>query len=41
MWVGLKGILGKHAGEADAGIATLRAQDGIMVFVVRRGKEKY
>ena len=31
MWVGIKGILGKQAGEADTGIATLRAQNGIMV----------
>ena len=31
MWVGTKGILGKQAGEADTGIATLRAQNGIMV----------
>ena len=31
MWVGIKGILGKQAGEADTGIATLRAQNGKMV----------
>ena len=31
MWVGIKRILGKQAGEADTGIATLRAQNGIMV----------
>ena len=26
MWVGIKEILGKQAGEADTGIATLRAE---------------
>ena len=31
MWVGIKGILGKQAGEADTGIATLRAQNGKIV----------
>ena len=31
MWVGMKGIPGKQAGEADTGIATLRAQNGKMV----------
>ena len=31
MWIGIKGILGKQAGEADTGIATLRAQNGKMV----------
>ena len=31
MWVGIKGILGKQAGEADAGIATLRVQNGKMI----------
>ena len=31
MWVGIKGILGKQAGEADTGISTLRAQNGQMV----------
>ena len=31
MWVRIKGILGKQAGEADTGIATLRAQNGKMV----------
>ena len=30
MWVGIKGILGKQAGEAVTGIATLRAQNGKM-----------
>ena len=24
MWVGIKGMLGKQAGEADTGIATLK-----------------
>ena len=40
MRVGKKGILGKRAGEADTGIATLRAQNGKWL-VVRRGKGKY
>ena len=31
MWLGIKGILGQQAGQADAGIATLRAQTGKMV----------
>ena len=31
MWVGIKGILGQQAGEADTGIATLRAQNGKMI----------
>ena len=31
MWVGIQGILGQQAGEADTGIATLRAQNGKMV----------
>ena len=31
MWVAIKGILGKRAGEADTGIATLREQNGKMV----------
>ena len=31
MWVGVKGIPGKQAGEAGAGIITLRAQNGKMV----------
>ena len=31
MWVGIKGILGQQAGEADTGMATLRAQCGKMV----------
>ena len=31
MWVGIQGIPGKQAGEADTGIATLRAQNGKMV----------
>ena len=30
MWVGIKGILGKQAGEADRGIAILRTQNGKM-----------
>ena len=32
MWVGIKLILGQQAGEADTGIATLRAQNGKMVI---------
>ena len=32
IWVGIKGILGKQAGEADTGIATLRAYNGKMVI---------
>ena len=31
LWVGTKGILRKQAGEADTGIATLRARNGKMV----------
>ena len=31
MWLAIKGILGKQAGEEDTGIATLRAQRGKMV----------
>ena len=31
MWVGIKGILGLQAGEADTGIATLRSQNGKIV----------
>ena len=31
MWVGIKGILGRQAGEADTGIAALRGQNGEMV----------
>lgn len=31
LWVGIKGILGKQAGEADKGIATLRAQKCKMI----------
>ena len=31
MWVGIKGMLGKQAGEADTVIATLRAQNGKIV----------
>ena len=31
MWIGINGILGKYAGEADTGIATLRAQNSKMV----------
>ena len=31
MWLGINGILGKRAGEADTGIATLRAQNGKIV----------
>ena len=40
MWVGIKGILGKQAGEADTRIATLRAQNGKMVGN-SKGKGKY
>ncbi|MEP1954875.1 MAG: hypothetical protein ABJJ26_08055 [Algoriphagus sp.] len=32
MWIGIKGMLGKQAGEADTGIAILRAQNGNMVI---------
>ena len=31
MWLATKEILGKQSGEADTGIATLRAQNGKMV----------
>ena len=31
MWVGVKRILGKQAGEADTGIATLKAHTYISV----------
>ena len=40
VWVGIKGILGKRAGEADTGIATLRAQNGKMISSPK-GKRKY
>ena len=40
MWVGIKRILGKQAGEADTGKATLRAQNGKMASS-SKGKEKY
>ena len=40
MWVATKGILGKQAGEADTGIATLRAQNSEMVST-SRGRGKY
>ena len=32
MWLGKKWIFGKQAGEADTGIAALRAQNGEMVL---------
>ena len=31
LWVGITGILGKQAGEADTGMATVGAQHGKMV----------
>ena len=31
LWLGIKGIIGNRAGKIDNGIATLRAQNGIMV----------
>ena len=39
MWVGKKGILGQQAGEADTGIATLRAQNGKMVSSLKGERE--
>ena len=39
MWVGIKGILGQQAGEADTGIATLRAQNGKMVSCSKEKRE--
>ena len=39
MCVGIKGILGKQAGEADTGIATLRAQNGKVVSISKRKRE--
>ena len=39
MRVGIKGIMGKQAGEADTGIATLRAQNGKTVSC-SKGKRK-
>ena len=39
MWVGMKGILDKQAGEADATMITLRAQDGRTASSSRRKRE--
>ena len=39
MWVGIRGIPGQQAGEADTGIATLRAQDGKKVSSSRGKRE--
>ena len=38
MWVGIKGILSKRAGETDTVIATLRTQHGKMDSTRGRGK---
>ena len=38
MWVGIKGIVGKQAGEADTGIATFRAQNGNIISDSKGGK---
>ena len=35
IWVGIKGILGKKAGEADSGMTTVK------LFVVRGGRGKH
>ena len=40
MRTGIKGILAKQAGEADTGIATLRARNG-KIFGSSKGKGKY
>ena len=37
MWVGIKEILGKQTGEADTGIATLRAHYG-RIYSSAKGK---
>ena len=39
MWVGMKGILDKRAGEADATIATLKAQHGITASSLKGRRE--
>ena len=39
MWVGIKGILGKQAGEAGTGAATLRAQKGNVVRSLKGKRE--
>ena len=39
MWVGIKGILEKWAGESDTGVATLKAQNGKMVRSSKRKRE--
>ena len=39
MWVGIKGILGQQAGEADTGLATLRAQNGKLVSSSKAKRE--
>ena len=39
MWVGIKEVLGPQAGEADTGIATLRAQQGKMASSPKGARE--
>ena len=39
MWVGMKGVLDKQAGEADATIPTLRAQNSITASSSRGKRE--
>ena len=39
LWVGIKGILGQQAGEANTGVATSRAQSGKMVSSSRGKRE--
>ena len=39
MWVRIKGILGQQAGEADTGIATIRAQNGKTVSSLKGERE--
>ena len=41
MWVGIKGILGQQAREADAGIVTLRAQNGKLVSSSKGKREVF
>ena len=39
MCIGIRGILGQQAGEANTGIATLRAQNGKMVRSLKRKRK--
>ena len=39
MWVGIKGTLGKQAGETDTGVTALRAQND-KIFSSSKGKRE-